>query len=71
MSFYTAIEEIKRRLESVKHKLLILSGKGGVGKSSFTAHLARGLATNEDEDVCTTYFSMLPFYIISYNQSGG
>ncbi|EDV27867.1 uncharacterized protein TRIADDRAFT_53984 [Trichoplax adhaerens] len=46
-----AIEIIKQRLQTVKHKLLILSGKGGVGKSSFTAHLARGLATNEDEDI--------------------
>jgi Mrp family chromosome partitioning ATPase len=31
---------ISRRLSSVKHILLILSGKGGVGKSSTTVQLA-------------------------------
>ena len=46
-----AIPEIKKRLASVKHKLLILSGKGGVGKSTVTAHLAHGLAENEDIQV--------------------
>jgi cellulose biosynthesis protein BcsQ len=28
-----------------------LSGKGGVGKSTFTAHLAHGLASDEDKQV--------------------
>lgn len=46
-----AIPEIKKRLASVKHKLLVLSGKGGVGKSTVTAHLAHGLAENEDLQV--------------------
>ncbi|KAH0632056.1 hypothetical protein JD844_020110 [Phrynosoma platyrhinos] len=31
-----AIEEIKEKMKTVKHKLLVLSGKGGVGKSTFT-----------------------------------
>lgn len=43
-----ALPEIQKRLSSVKHKILILSGKGGVGKSTLTAHLAHGLAHNED-----------------------
>ena len=46
------MEEIRVRLSSVKHKILVLSGKGGVGKSTFTAHLAHGLAHNENIQVC-------------------
>ncbi|XP_030156600.1 cytosolic Fe-S cluster assembly factor NUBP1 isoform X1 [Lynx canadensis] len=43
-----AIEEIKEKLKTVKHKILVLSGKGGVGKSTFSAHLAHGLAEDEN-----------------------
>lgn len=46
-------------MANVAHKILVLSGKGGVGKSSFSACLARGLATNDqlqvgllDIDIC-------------------
>ncbi|NP_001015835.1 cytosolic Fe-S cluster assembly factor nubp1 [Xenopus tropicalis] len=46
-----AIEEIKEKLSSVKHKILVLSGKGGVGKSTFSAHLAHGLAQDESKEV--------------------
>ncbi|XP_077880763.1 cytosolic Fe-S cluster assembly factor NUBP1 isoform X3 [Ictidomys tridecemlineatus] len=35
-------------MKTVKHKILILSGKGGVGKSTFSAHLAHGLAEDEN-----------------------
>ena len=45
--FCAAIAEIKQKLLSVKHKIVVLSGKGGVGKSTFTAHLAHGLAYDE------------------------
>uniref|UniRef100_A0A1B6IMI1 Cytosolic Fe-S cluster assembly factor NUBP1 homolog n=1 Tax=Homalodisca liturata TaxID=320908 RepID=A0A1B6IMI1_9HEMI len=53
-------ELVKARLTSVKHKLLVLSGKGGVGKSTFTSLLARSLAAQDpdrnvavlDLDVC-------------------
>ncbi|KAM5227570.1 cytosolic Fe-S cluster assembly factor NUBP1 isoform 1-T1 [Ctenodactylus gundi] len=54
-----AIEEIKEKMKTVKHKILVLSGKGGVGKSTFSAHLAHGLAEDEntqvallDTDIC-------------------
>lgn len=40
---------VKERLESVKHKILILSGKGGVGKSTVTALLSRALAASDSE----------------------
>jgi len=35
---------VKQRMAEIKHKLLILSGKGGVGKSTVAANLARALA---------------------------
>ncbi|XP_048349135.1 cytosolic Fe-S cluster assembly factor NUBP1 isoform X2 [Sphaerodactylus townsendi] len=54
-----AIEEIKEKMKAIKHKILVLSGKGGVGKSTFAAHLAHGLAEDEtkqiavlDVDIC-------------------
>ena len=36
--------KIKERMAAVKHKILILSGKGGVGKTSVAVNLAYGLA---------------------------
>ncbi len=36
--------EIKERLEHIKNKILVMSGKGGVGKSSIAAYLAVVLA---------------------------
>jgi MinD superfamily P-loop ATPase len=39
-------------VSNVKHKVIILSGKGGVGKSTFTAHLAHGLASEQEKQVC-------------------
>ncbi|CEJ05263.1 Putative Cytosolic Fe-S cluster assembly factor NBP35 [Rhizopus microsporus] len=42
------IPVITERLSNVKHKILVLSGKGGVGKSSFTSQLAFALANDED-----------------------
>ncbi|KAG4305454.1 hypothetical protein PORY_001010 [Pneumocystis oryctolagi] len=43
------IEWIKKRMETVRRKIFILSGKGGVGKSTFTAQLAWGLSINEKQ----------------------
>lgn len=39
------MEEVPRSLSNVKHVVLILSGKGGVGKSSVTTQFALTLAT--------------------------
>ena len=36
--------EIKERLDHIKSKILIMSGKGGVGKSSVAAYLSVALA---------------------------
>lgn len=40
----TDLAAIARRMSSIKHKVLVLSGKGGVGKSTFSAQLAFALA---------------------------
>ncbi|KAJ4165233.1 hypothetical protein LMH87_006873 [Akanthomyces muscarius] len=45
------IPVISSRLENVKRKILVLSGKGGVGKSTFTSLLAHAFATNPDSNV--------------------
>eukprot|EP01091_Cochliopodium_minus_P011259 TRINITY_DN3141_c0_g4_i1.p1 TRINITY_DN3141_c0_g4~~TRINITY_DN3141_c0_g4_i1.p1 ORF type:complete len:321 (-),score=95.98 TRINITY_DN3141_c0_g4_i1:1-963(-) len=53
-----SIKEIEERMKNVKHKILVLSGKGGVGKSTFSAQLTWGLGTIEkqvgllDIDLC-------------------
>jgi len=43
---------IRKRLQKVRHTVIVLSGKGGVGKSTFSAQLAFALAGHEltDED---------------------
>jgi len=50
---------ITARLSGIKHKILVLSGKGGVGKSTFTTMLAHAFAQNPahqvgimDTDIC-------------------
>lgn len=47
---------IKSRMAGIKRKILVLSGKGGVGKSTFTAQLGWAFAADEDIQVC--FFSV-------------
>jgi Mrp family chromosome partitioning ATPase len=42
---------INENISAIKHKVLVLSGKGGVGKSTFTSQLAFALAHDEDVQV--------------------
>jgi Mrp family chromosome partitioning ATPase len=45
---------VKERLQGVKRKILVLSGKGGVGKSTVSGML--GWALSHDEDVNVSRF---------------
>ncbi|MFQ5717123.1 MAG: P-loop NTPase [Nitrospinales bacterium] len=40
----TQLEKLRARLDQIKYKIAIMSGKGGVGKSSITANIAACLA---------------------------
>jgi len=42
------IPQITARLSGIRHKVLVLSGKGGVGKSTFTTMLSQAFAQDED-----------------------
>jgi Mrp family chromosome partitioning ATPase len=46
-----ALPLIKQRMSNVKRKILVLSGKGGVGKSTFTAQLGWAFAADEQLQV--------------------
>ncbi|CAG8746497.1 2144_t:CDS:2, partial [Acaulospora morrowiae] len=46
------IKLITEKMSTVKHKILILSGKGGVGKSTFTAQLGFAFAGDEYIQAC-------------------
>jgi len=53
-----AVELVKQRVSKIKHTILVLSGKGGVGKSSVSCQLAFSLAKQGknvgllDVDIC-------------------
>lgn len=52
------LQLISERMSRIKHKILVLSGKGGVGKSTVASQLAFALARNDNEvglldiDIC-------------------
>ncbi|KAI0461203.1 cytosolic Fe-S cluster assembly factor nbp35 [Komagataella kurtzmanii] len=45
------VDFINDRLSNITHKILVLSGKGGVGKSTFSSILSWALAADEDLEV--------------------
>ena len=44
-SLLAAVQEVAEQLSGVSHTILVLSGKGGVGKSTVSAQLAFTLAS--------------------------
>ena len=48
---YAAVEEVRDRMSSIRHKILVLSGKGGVGKTTVTAQMAFSFAADENTQV--------------------
>ncbi|XP_018325930.1 cytosolic Fe-S cluster assembly factor NUBP1 homolog isoform X2 [Agrilus planipennis] len=46
----SGMHEIQERLKDVKHKILVLSGKGGVGKSTLTCLLSRAFSLKNAEE---------------------
>lgn len=57
LAMQEALQGIKESMENVKHKFLILSGKGGVGKSTISYLLSKSFSANEmvgvlDLDLC-------------------
>ena len=55
LSFCADIPAIQERLKNVKHKILVISGKGGVGKSTFSSQLSFALAHDETKEVSATH----------------
>jgi NUBPL iron-transfer P-loop NTPase len=46
-----ALPFVRERMTQVNHKILVLSGKGGVGKSTFAAQLGWAFASDPDVQV--------------------
>lgn len=49
-------------MATVKHIILVLSGKGGVGKSTFTSMLAQTLAEDSTKNVRIHIYTRLLLY---------
>ena len=49
-------EQVKEKLVNVRNIILVLSGKGGVGKSTIASQLALGLSKNENLQIGIFHF---------------
>lgn len=59
---------IKEKLKNVKYKILVLSGKGGVGKSTVTGQISYALSANfESEEKQVYFFKELKLLLKSIN----
>ena len=48
--------ELKERMGKIKHKIAVISGKGGVGKSTVTVNLATAFAHRKTRGIQTQIF---------------
>ena len=55
-------------MSKILHKILILSGKGGVGKSTFTAQVAFSFAADENVQVSQLCLTRLLLYVRTCHQ---
>lgn len=53
------VEEVRKKLSGVKNVILVLSGKGGVGKSTVSTQLAMAFASSHKEDETETDVGLL------------
>ncbi|KAJ8493965.1 hypothetical protein OPV22_015686 [Ensete ventricosum] len=56
---------VAERMATIKHKIRVLSGKGGVGKSTFSAQLSFALAEMDSQDIHQSNLGWSPVYVES------
>jgi Mrp family chromosome partitioning ATPase len=71
INYFLDLPLIAERLSSIKHKLLVLSGKGGVGKSTVSSQLSFFLSSNKDRQVSTLYYAISNILNIIYKLCHG
>jgi len=56
------VKRLKERMDRIKHKIMVMSGKGGVGKTTVTVNLALTLALKGYEVGIMVQISMVRMF---------